>query len=313
MPPEVLPHLVRKYAGAGGDADESGRGGYGLGLAICKGLVEAHGGRIQAASGGTGLGARFTFTLPVAPEPGEGAAARPARPDPTGDPGGPTRVLVVDDDPETLRLVRGALAAAGYAPTVTGDPGQLPRLLRTRRPHLVLLDLMLPGADGIDLLESVPGLADVPVIFISGYQRDETIARALAAGAADYIVKPFSPTELTARVEAALRLRAGPASFELGDLAIDYDRRRVSLAGRALDLTATEYELLRLLSLNAGRVVTHEALLRQVWGDRRSDGQHAVRTYVRRLRRKLGDDAARPAYIFNEFRVGYRMPDPSDP
>ena len=170
---------------------------------------------------------------------------------------------------------------------------------------------MLPGTDGIELLERVPGLSDLPVIFLSGYRRDETIARALEAGAADYIVKPFSPMELTARVQAALRLRARPASFVLGDLAIDYDRRRVSLAGRAVGLTATEYELLRVLSRNAGRVVTHQALLRQVWGGRRSDDQRAVRTYVKRLRRRLGDEAAQPTYIFNEPRVGYRMPAPS--
>ena len=297
------------------DDDDPARGGYGLGLAICKGLVEAHGGRIRAVSGGKDLGARLTFTLPVAADAVRDGVPRaaPNRPDPAGERSERPRILVVDDDPETLRYVRGALAAAGYAPLVTGDPRELARLLRTKRPHLVLLDLMLPGTDGIELLERVPGLTDLPVIFLSGYRRDETIARALEAGAADYIVKPFSPMELTARVQAALRLRARPASFVLGDLAIDYDRRRVSLAGRAVDLTATEYELLRVLSRNAGRVVTHEALLRQVWGDRRSDDQRAVRTYVKRLRRRLGDDAAQPTYIFNEPRVGYRMPAPSNP
>ena len=327
VPPEVLPHLFRKQVAAGRDSrdgrdgrdndddDDPARGGYGLGLAICKGLVEAHGGRIRAVSGGEDLGARLTFTLPVAADAVRDGVARaaPSRPDPAGERSERPRVLVVDDDPETLRYVRGALAAAGYAPLVTGDPRELARLLRTKRPHLVLLDLMLPGTDGIELLERVPGLADLPVIFLSGYRRDETIARALEAGAADYIVKPFSPMELTARVQAALRLRARPASFGLGDLAIDYDRRRVSLAGRAVDLTATEYELLRVLSRNAGRVVTHEALLRQVWGARRSDDQRAVRTYVKRLRRRLGDDAAQPTYIFNEPRVGYRMPAPSNP
>ena len=162
-------------------------------------------------------------------------------------------------------------------------------------------------------MQSLSELADLPVIFISGYGRDETIAKALKAGAADYIVKPFSPTELTARVQAALRLRARPASFLLGDLAIDYDRRRVSLAGRVLNLTTTEYELLRVLSLNAGRVVTNESLIRQVWGDRHTGNQYVVRTYVKKLRRKLGEDGVRPTYIFNEFRVGYRMPDPNEP
>ena len=218
---------------------------------------------------------------------------------------------MLDDDPEALRFVRDTLTKAGYAALVTGDPEELPHLVRTKRPHLVLLDLMLPEADGIELLQRVPGLAELPVIFISVYGRDETIARALEAGAVDYIVKPFSPTELTARVQAALRVHARSAAFVLGELSIDYHRRRVTLAGQLLELTATEYEVLRVLALNAGGVVTYETLLRQVWGDRGEDGQNVVRTYVRRLRDKLGDDAANPAYIFTQFGVGYRMPDPS--
>ena len=152
-------------------------------------------------------------------------------------------------------------------------------------------------------------LADLPVILISAYGREETIVRALDAGAADYLVKPFSAAELTARVRAALRGRAGAEPFVLGDLTIDYERRLVTLAGRPLELTATEYELLRTLSVNAGRVVTYEVLLRQAWGERRGVPAH-VRTFVKRLRRKLGDDAARPAYILTEHRVGYRMPAP---
>jgi len=219
----------------------------------------------------------------------------------------------MDDDPEALRYVRDTHTAESYAVLVTGDPEELAHLVRTTRPHLVLLDLILPGADRIELLENVPGLADQPVIFTSGYGRDETIARALKAGAADYIVKPFLPTELTARIQAVLRLRGGSATFVLGELAIDYERRRVSLAGQVLELTATEYELLRVLSHNAGRAVTHETLLRQVWGNRATAGPHAVRTYVKKLRDKLGDDPAQPAYILTETRVGYRMPEPSDP
>ena len=124
------------------------------------------------------------------------------------------------------------------------------------------------------------GLADLPVIFISGYGRDETIARALEAGAEDYVVKPFSPTELTARIRAALRRRSNPVPFVLGELAIDYDRRRVSVAGRPVTLTATEYELLRVLAQGAGRVLTHEALLRQVWAGRGKANPKIVRAYV---------------------------------
>ena len=252
----------------------------------------------------------FTFTIPVAAESGAGPA--PDRPGAPGHAPDAVPILVVDDDPETLRHLRDTLAEAGYAPLVTGDPGELARLIRAEKPQLVLLDLMLPGTDGVELMQTVPELADLPVIFISGYGRDETIARALEAGADDYVVKPFSPTELTARIRAALRRRSNPAPFVLGALAIDYDRRRVSVAGRPVTLTATEYELLRVLAQGAGRVLTHEALLRQVWAGRNTGDPKRVRAYVKRLRNRLGDDAADPAYIVNERGVGYRMPRPDD-
>ena len=304
--PERLGQLFRKYAAAG---DRDGGVGGGLGLAICRGLVEAHGGRIRAESGGLGLGARFTFTLPVA-----GTAV--AVPDRLDRPGAETEavpILVVDDDPETLRHVRDTLADAGYAPLVTGDHGGLAQIIRAEKPRLVLLDLMLPGTDGIELMQTVPELADMPVIFISGYGRDETIVRALEAGADDYIVKPFSPTELTARIRAVLRRRSNPVPFVLGKIAIDYDRRRVTVAGRPVTLTATEYELLRVLSQGVGRVMSHETLLRRVWAGRGYGGPKIVRAYIKRLRSKLGDDAARPALIFNERGVGYRMARQGDP
>ena len=315
--PERLAHLFRKHAGLAGGDREGALGAAGLGLAICKGLVEAHGGRIRAASGGPGQGTEVTFTLPVAGaggEAGEDAAAGRA---PAGRPAprdGPERtpILVVDDDPKTLRYVRDALAGSEYAPLVTGDPEEVSGLIRTERPRLVLLDLMLPGTDGIELMERVPELADLPVIFISGYGRDETVVRALEAGAADYIVKPFSPMELTARIRAALRKQAEPEPYRLGGLAIHYEERRVSVAGRTVELTATEYELLRVLSRNAGRVSTFEALLRQVWGGRHNGDTELVRTFVKKLRRKLGDDAASPAYIVNERGVGYRMARPDN-
>lgn len=174
IPPDELAHLFRKHSGL--------KGGTGLGLAICKGLVEAHGGRIRAESGGPGLGARFTFTLPVAGDTaGSMAAADPER----AAPDGRARVLVVDDDPMTLRFVREALGTAGFTPLTTSDPRELARLIETERPDLLLLDLVLPGTDGIDLMKRLPELADLPVIFISGYGNDETIARALDLGVAD--------------------------------------------------------------------------------------------------------------------------------
>ena len=307
--PDQLPRLFRKYSSFDVNDRESGIAGSGLGLAICKGLIEAHGGRIWAESEGIGRGTRVTFTIPVADEPE--ATARDPIPDAPIAPGEmhgePTPILVVDDDPQTLRYVRNALTGAGFSPLVTSSHEELSDIIQAEKPELVLMDLLLPGTDGIELMERVPELADLPVIFISAYGRDETIARALESGAADYLVKPFSTTELVARIRAALRRRVDPEPFVLGDLVIDYDQRRVTLAGVPVDLTVTEYELLRALSLKSGRISSYPVLIRQVWGTSAYASPKLVRAFIKKLRRKLGEDANKPVYIFNERGVGYRM------
>ena len=305
---EQLTSLFSRHAGAGDGATA----GHGLGLAICKGLVEAHGGRIRADSAGPGQGATFTFTVPVAGEPVASEAVHVAGPPPAADRNGPPRILVVDDDPRMLRFVRDALSEAGYAPLVTGAPDDLERIIRTEKPHLVLLDLVLPDRDGIELMKQVPELSDLPVIFLSAYRRDETVAQAFEAGAVDYIAKPFSPTELVARVRAALRRHAEPEPLVLGELAVDFAGRNVTVGGEEVHLTATEYELLRVLALDAGRVVTFDTLLRRIWAGRENADANLVRIFVRNLRRKLGDSATSPEYLFNQRGVGYRMAKPAD-
>ena len=219
---------------------------------------------------------------------------------------------MVDDDPLALRQAREALSAAGYAPVTTAEPGEVARLVERHRPALVVLDLVLPGTDGIELMRTLPALADLPVIFISAYGRGETIARTLEAGAADYLVKPFSAAELAARVGLALRRRDAPEPFVLGDLVIDRAKHRVTLDGRPVRLTAIEYRLLHALSLDAGGATTYESLQRRVWGEAGGANPQAVRSAVRKLRRKLGDEAGEPKYILNVRGLGYRMPGPKD-
>ena len=272
--------------------------------------MEAHGGRIHATSPSPGRGTTITFTVPVAP--GLGTATVAAQPAPPASAGESPRILVVDDDPRTLRFVRDALSRAGYAPLVTGAPEDLAALVRAEQPRLVLLDLVLPGRDGIELLEQIPELAETPVIFISAYGRDETVARAFEAGAADF-VKPFCPTELVARVGAVLRRHEEPEPFALGDIAIRYDTRAVTVAGRSVDLTASEYELLRVLSQNAGRVVPFDTLVARLWPDGDGGDANRMRIFVKQLRDKLRDRADRPGSIFNVRGVGYRMPRPGTP
>ena len=311
VPAERLPHLFRKFSQL--DGEERGRAiaGSGLGLAICKGIVEAHGGRIRAESDGLGLGSRFTFTVPAVeeavtlPPPRSRRRRTKTRERP--------RILCVDDDPQTLRYVRDALTKAGYTPVVTGDPEEVSRLMAAETPRLVLLDMMLPGSDGMELMKDIREVSDVPVIFLSVNGQEEVVARAFDMGAADYVVKPFSPTELAARIRAALRKRAAPEltqpsePYVRGDLTVDYPHRRVTVAGNPVELTDIEYRMLVELSVNAGRALTHERLLQRVWGPDKGEDSGPVRNIVKRLRRKLGEDAANPAFIFAVPRVGYRM------
>ena len=222
----------------------------------------------------------------------------------------PTRIVVVDDDPMALRFVRDALVTSGYSVVATGNPLELSRLIRTEKPKLVLLDLMLPGTGGMELMERVPELAEgiVPVIFVSAYGGEETVAEGARDGRcrlrrqALFADRAHSAgTGGSSKAGRARTLHAGRPRHRLRGSTGD-------LAGTPVKLTATEFELLRIFSLNAGRVLTYDALLRQVWGGQTSGSVEVVRTFVKRLRERLHDHAANPVYIHTERGVGYRMP-----
>ncbi|MDE2718617.1 MAG: ATP-binding protein [Chloroflexota bacterium] len=311
---DQLPRLFRKFSRAVLAESSENIEGHGLGLAICKGIVEAHGGRIWVESRGEGNGARFTFTIPVAHD-AEGeipeSSTRGMRMTSAGE---QTRVLSIDDDPQILRYLRNTLSDAGYLPIATGNPNEMLHLFEMERPHLVLLDVRLPGTSGFELLKSLREISEVPVIFLSGSSGEVTIARGLELGASDYIVKPFSPTELIARIETALRKGTGSDAreerepYRTGDLTIDYSNHQVTVGDSPVQLTAIEYKVLFELSTNAGRVLTHEQILQRVWGEEYSgDEGHSVRVVIGNLRRKLGDDVKDPKYVFTERGVGYRM------
>ena len=312
--PELLPLLFTKFPTSHRGHPQATGSGYGLGLAICKGIVEAHGGRIWAHSAGQNQGAQFTFTIPALEEPA--AAVTPA------DPGFGTvarapakveRILVVEDDPRALRYIRNTLTRAGYTPIVTSDPSELEHLLADEMPHLAVLDMMLPGTDAFELIRQNPRVLEIPVIIVSGRGDDQIVATAFELGAADYIVKPFSPTELLARIAAALRRRAQSQHTEpyrVADLAVDYMTHTVTVAGQEVNLTPTEYKLLSELCINAGRDLSYEQLLEAVWADGASGDAQRVRTFIKDLRAKLGDDARRPTYILTIPNVGYRAATP---
>ena len=294
--------------------ENGGRSGDGKGIAISRGIVEAHGGRLTFQEGKKGGDRGFTFTIPVVDEAAEPAGqAQPRSPSSRTTDGGRVRVLVIAENPETRRHVRSTLTQEGIATAMTGDPNEAERLIAAQDPHLVLFEPALPWSDGFETLARIGSISDAPVIFVTGHGWERQIGRAFELGAVDYIAKPFTATELVTRIEVALRRgrsagRGEPSGHYLHDgLSIDYVGRKVTVANRPVNLTPTEYKLLTELTADAGRVLTHEQLLRRVWGPLYAIDARIVRQYVKEVRHKLGDDAAHPRYIFTEPGVGYRM------
>ena len=226
------------------------------------------------------------------------------------------RVLVVDDEPEMTRALSAILSGNGFEPilTSTGEAG-LDALSR-RRPDLVLLDLVLPGIDGLEVCRVIRQdlRLDVPIIVLSGQGEEDAKVQALDLGADDYLTKPFGVRELLARIRAALRRAGGTPSagqtiLAHGDIEIDRERRTVTVAGAPVHLTPKEYDILHHLLVNVGKLVTHAALLRAVWGPEYSDARPYLHVTVGQLRRKIEADPHHPRYILTEPGVGYRLAD----
>jgi two-component system, OmpR family, KDP operon response regulator KdpE len=221
------------------------------------------------------------------------------------------RVLIVDDEPQIRRFLRASLSAHGYRVVEASCGREAIALTTTERPELLLLDLGLPDMDGLEVIRRLREWSTVPIIVISVRGQEAEKIAALDGGADDYVTKPFGMGELLARLRAALRHRlqaeVGEPLFRCGGLSVDLLRRIVSVDGREVKLTPKEYDLLRTLVTHAGKVVTHQYLLREVWGPGSLYETHYLRVYIGQLRQKIEPDPAQPRYILTEPGVGYRL------
>jgi two-component system KDP operon response regulator KdpE len=222
------------------------------------------------------------------------------------------RVLVVDDEPQFLRALRTNLKGAGYDVETAETAEEALSSAGLRPPEAIILDLLLPDGRGTDVCRELRRWTDVPIILVSAVGEEAEKIAALDAGADDYVTKPFAIGELLARLRAVLR-RAGPASgplLQVGQLSIDLEKHLVTMAGALVHLTPHEFELLRVLAQNEGKLLTHTAILREVWGPAYQRESSYLHVYVSQLRRKLEPDPARPRYILTEPGAGYRLVDP---
>jgi two-component system KDP operon response regulator KdpE len=219
------------------------------------------------------------------------------------------RILVVDDELAIRRFLRVALSGQGFVVSEAASGLQALCTITDERSDLVILDMGLPDLDGIDVTQNLRQWCQTPIIILSVCEAEAGKIAALDAGADDYLTKPFGLGELLARMRVALRRQArgeGEPVFRNGGLSVDFTRRLVMVNGKEVQLTPTEYDLLRVMILHAEKVLTHRQLLRQVWGDEQVD-THLLRVNISNLRRKLEPDATRPTYIHTEPGVGYRL------
>jgi len=222
------------------------------------------------------------------------------------------QILIVDDEPKITRLVCDYLENAGFAVTVARDGREALMRARTERPDLIVLDLGLPGIDGLDVTRALRRDAGVPIIMLTARAAETDRVVGLELGADDYVTKPFSPRELVARVRAVLRRHAGDAGGELlraADLTLDVARMRVEVAGRRVDLTSTEFALVAALARQPGRVFTRSQLLDAIHGLAFESYERAIDAHVKNIRRKLEPDPHQPRYLLTVYGVGYRLAD----
>ncbi len=220
------------------------------------------------------------------------------------------RILIVDDEAPIRRYLRTALGAQGFAVYEASDGREAIQSVVAHHPEIIILDLGLPDMDGIEVTRRLREWTQIPIIILSVREAENDKIAALDAGADDYLTKPFSAGELMARMRVALRRLSSQSDepiLQVEKLQMDIMRRIVTVDGRPITLTPTEYEILRLLLQNAGRVLTHRQLLRQVWGTAYESEMHLLRVNISNLRRKIEQDPGRPHYLLTESGVGYRL------
>ena len=221
------------------------------------------------------------------------------------------RVLVVDDEPQIVRALKVILRSAGYVTQQAETKQEALDAVSVRPPDAMVLDLILPDGSGVEVCEEIRRWSGLPIIVLSAVGDEREKVRALDAGADDYITKPFGTDELLARLRAALRrvTEDSEPRIEMGDLAIDLEAREVSRNGDPVHLTPIEFDLLRVLALHRGKLVTHRQLLNEVWGPGFETETHYLRVHVAHIRAKLEREPSRPRYLVTEPGVGYRLRD----
>ena len=309
------PLLFKKLSQAHNKAFELSSQGEGLALAFCRGVVEAHGGRIRTVVDEQEGNLTLTFTLLTVGEEDDIQIPeiREIAGGPLPVPAEQTQILVSIKDPKLLATVRKILSNAGYGALATASLEEVEQLASSLKAKLILLDIAGREEECFRTLRRAGNSLNLPAIVLCDRDDEEYVVRAFEMGADGYMVKPFSPSELIARIKATLRRLTANGSFtdsktfQLGEVLINYDERIVYVTGQPVQLTATEYKLLTELSNSAGKVLIQDVLLQRVWGPEYSGDPQLLRSYIKSLRQKLGDNARNPSYIFTEHGIGYRM------